>query len=112
MKPKRIAIRSRRVSQLLKHVEEGRFAIPRLQREFVWDGPKAAKLFDGIHAHMPIGVVMVWETGEGGWYPIVPQRLVILEHPSATVVGTRTLAVCVVICEFSAYRLDKKRSQS
>ena len=62
MKPKRIAIKGKRVSQLLKCVEEGRFAIPRLQREFVWDGPKAAKLFDSILAHMPIGVVMVWET--------------------------------------------------
>ncbi len=62
MKKKRIATRVKRVSQLLKCVEEGRFAIPKLQREFVWDGPKAAKLFDSIQAHMPIGVVMIWET--------------------------------------------------
>ena len=62
MKKKRIAIKSKRVDQLLRCVEEGRFAIPKLQREFVWDGPKAAKLFDSIHAHMPIGVVMIWET--------------------------------------------------
>jgi hypothetical protein len=55
-------IQARRVSRLLKSVEQGRFAIPKLQREFVWDGPKAAKLFDSILAHMPIGVVMVWET--------------------------------------------------
>jgi hypothetical protein len=62
MKRKRIATKAKRVSQLLKCVEEGRFAIPKLQREFVWDGPKAAKLFDSILAHMPIGVVMIWET--------------------------------------------------
>ncbi|MBE7502031.1 MAG: DUF262 domain-containing protein [Verrucomicrobiales bacterium] len=62
MKSHCIAIRARGVRQLLKHVEQGRFAIPKLQREFVWDGPKAAKLFDSIQAHMPIGVVMVWET--------------------------------------------------
>lgn len=62
MKRKQIAIRAKRVSQLLKSVEQGRFAIPKLQREFVWDGPKAAKLFDSILAHMPIGVVMIWET--------------------------------------------------
>ncbi len=48
--------------ELLGWVEEGRFAIPKLQREFVWDGPKAAKLFDSILAQMPIGVAMVWET--------------------------------------------------
>lgn len=62
MKRKRIAIRALNVRQLLRSVEEGRFAIPKLQREFVWDGPKAAKLLDSIWAHMPIGVVMVWET--------------------------------------------------
>jgi hypothetical protein len=62
MKTKEIAIKGMKVSELLKCVDEGRFAIPKLQREFVWDGPKAAKLFDSILAHMPIGVVMVWET--------------------------------------------------
>lgn len=62
MKQKRIATRATPVGQLLKWVEEGRFAIPKLQREFVWDGPKAAKLFDSILAHMPIGVAMIWET--------------------------------------------------
>jgi len=62
MSRRQIAIQSKRVSQLLKCVEEGRFAIPKLQREFVWDGPKAAKLFDSIFSHMPIGVVMIWDT--------------------------------------------------
>ena len=59
MRNKRIATKVKRVSQLLKCVEEGRFAIPKLQREFVWDGPKAAKLFESILAHMPVGVVMI-----------------------------------------------------
>jgi hypothetical protein len=62
MKSKEIAIKGMEVSRLLKCVEEGRFAIPKLQREFVWDGPKAAKLFDSILRHMPIGVAMIWET--------------------------------------------------
>lgn len=55
-------IKSLRVSDLLTSVEEGRFAIPKLQREFVWDGPKAAKLFDSLLSRMPVGIVMVWET--------------------------------------------------
>lgn len=59
---KLIDIQSKPVARLLQHVDEGRFAIPKLQREFVWDGPKAAKLLDSMHARMPIGVVMVWET--------------------------------------------------
>ena len=62
MTRKRIDIQTKTVSQLLQHVDEGRFAIPKLQREFVWDGPKAAKLLDSIYARMPIGVVMIWET--------------------------------------------------
>ncbi len=57
-----IKIRKKRLSQLLRCVEQGRFAIPKLQREFVWDGPKAAKLFDSIYFRMPVGVVMIWET--------------------------------------------------
>ena len=62
MTRKRIDIQTKTVLQLLQHVDEGRFAIPRLQREFVWDGPKAAKLLDSIYARMPIGVLMIWET--------------------------------------------------
>jgi len=58
----RISIRRQSIAQLLRHVDSGRFAVPKLQREFVWDGPKAAKLLDSIVAEMPIGVVLVWET--------------------------------------------------
>ncbi len=49
----------------MKYVDNGRFAIPKLQREFVWDGPKAAKLFDSILQRMPIGLIMIWETPRG-----------------------------------------------
>ncbi len=59
---KRLEIQTKTIAQLLRHVDEGRFAIPKLQREFVWDGPKAAKLLDSVLAGMPIGVVMIWET--------------------------------------------------
>lgn len=62
MARKHIDIQVKAVRQLLEHVDEGRFAIPKLQREFVWDGPKAAKLLDSMLARMPIGVVMIWET--------------------------------------------------
>jgi hypothetical protein len=62
LKREGIAIKKRRVAALLRDVDAGKFAIPRLQREFVWDGPKAAKLLDSILRGMPIGVVLVWET--------------------------------------------------
>lgn len=57
-----ISIQKHSLARLLRNVDRGRFAIPKLQREFVWDGPKAAKLLDSILRRMPIGVVMVWET--------------------------------------------------
>ncbi len=62
MSTKQIEIQTKKLSQLMSLIDEGRFAIPKLQREFVWDGPKAAKLFDSMLAHMPIGVVMIWDT--------------------------------------------------
>lgn len=62
MARKHIDIQARTVKQLLEHVDQGRFAVPKLQREFVWDGPKAAKLLDSMLERMPIGVVMIWET--------------------------------------------------
>lgn len=62
MNAKPLNIKPLSVAKLLSRIDEGRFAIPRLQREFVWDGSKAAKLFDSIMRHMPIGVVTVWET--------------------------------------------------
>jgi hypothetical protein len=62
MSHKAIDIQTKRVSQLLDCIDGGMFAIPKLQREFVWDGKKAAKLLDSIVSGMPIGVVMIWET--------------------------------------------------
>src|ERR1039458_10881881 len=55
-------IQIRKVHKLLDHVNDGKFAIPKLQREFVWDGKKAAKLLDSIVSGMPIGVPMIWDT--------------------------------------------------
>src|SRR4051812_48908953 len=62
MPRKSITVVKKRVSQVLTCIDKGMFAIPKLQREFVWDGPKAAKLMDSIHSGMPIGSVMLWET--------------------------------------------------
>ena len=38
-----------------------RFAIPKLQRNFVWDPGRAAKLLDSIYYQMPIGSLFLWE---------------------------------------------------
>jgi hypothetical protein len=62
MKATASKIRSIPAHQLIDYVNEGRFAIPKLQREFVWDGKKAANLLDSIVRGMPIGVPMIWDT--------------------------------------------------
>ena len=59
---RRLKISKKTVQSFLRDVDGGRFAVPKLQREFVWDGPKAAKLLDSIYRGMPIGVVLIWET--------------------------------------------------
>ena len=51
------------IRQLRDCLERHVFAIPRLQREFVWNGPKAAALLDSIYRGMPIGALTIWETG-------------------------------------------------
>lgn len=59
-----MAINTRRirVGKVLDGLNGGKFALPKLQREFVWDGKKAAGLIDSILSGMPVGVPMIWET--------------------------------------------------
>jgi len=59
--PDAITIEKKKIKSLLNDIEKRRFAVPKLQREFVWDGPKAAKLLDSIVRGLPIGVVMIWQ---------------------------------------------------
>lgn len=49
------------IATLLRRLEEGWFAVPRLQREFVWNGKKAAKLLDSIYRQLPIGSIVIWK---------------------------------------------------
>jgi hypothetical protein len=50
------------VAELQKWLGRRIFAVPQLQREFVWNGKKAAKLFDSIYRGLTIGTLLVWET--------------------------------------------------
>lgn len=43
-------------------MERGVFAVPELQREFVWDSRKACQLLDSIYCNYPIGAMLVWKT--------------------------------------------------
>lgn len=50
--------------QLIKTANEGQFAVPKLQRAFVWNGPKAARLLDSINRGMPVGALTIWVTSK------------------------------------------------
>lgn len=49
------------LKRLRRHLIERRFAVPKLQRNFVWDAGRAAKLLDSIYRDMPIGSLFLWE---------------------------------------------------
>jgi len=59
MKPAQLMSMS--IRRLHSHLIERRFAIPKLQRNFVWDGNRAASLLDSIFRDMPIGSLFLWE---------------------------------------------------
>jgi hypothetical protein len=61
-KQDKIITKRRRISVVLNDMLAGKYAIPRLQREFVWDGQRAAKLMDSIYKEMPIGTSLIWDT--------------------------------------------------
>src|SRR6266550_2325962 len=56
--------RSIEVKDLRRQLDEGRFAVPKLQRAFVWNGRKAAMLLDSIYRAMPIGSLTIWDTSK------------------------------------------------
>ncbi len=59
MKP--AELRPWKISSLHTLLLQKRFAVPKLQRNFVWDGNRAAKLLDSIYRDMPIGSLFLWE---------------------------------------------------
>lgn len=65
------------IRKLRHRLLERVFAVPKLQREFVWDGPRAADLLDSIYQHMPIGALLVWQTDKRN-YDLLRQSLHIL----------------------------------
>lgn len=56
------SIKQYTIGTLRRHLlDEHRFAIPKLQRNFVWDARRAAKLLDSIYYQMPIGSLFLWD---------------------------------------------------
>lgn len=49
------------IAKLRRHLQDKRFAVPKLQRNFVWDANRAAKLLDSIYRNIPVGALFLWE---------------------------------------------------
>lgn len=54
-------LESQSLAKLHKLLYQGQFAVPKLQRVFVWNGTKAAKLLDSLYRAMPIGALTIWD---------------------------------------------------
>lgn len=50
------------LSSLKKRFNDRLFAIPELQRLYVWDKNRVCELMDSIFNHYPIGVFLIWRT--------------------------------------------------
>lgn len=60
---KKIYTKAYRLSRVRSLVDDGIFAVPELQREFVWTSRKACDLLDSLYRNYPIGTLLVWKTG-------------------------------------------------
>jgi uncharacterized protein with ParB-like and HNH nuclease domain len=56
-----IYVKAVRLRQLHGLVESGIFAVPELQREFVWNARKACDLLDSVFRNYPIGTILIWK---------------------------------------------------
>ena len=75
----RIYTESVPLKRLRTRIESGIFAVPELQREFVWSARKACDLLDSLYWHYPIGTILVWKTNRRNEGEL-RKRLHILPH--------------------------------
>lgn len=45
----------------MAEIEQGRYAVPEIQRPYVWTNPQVRELFESIYRGYPIGSIIVWE---------------------------------------------------
>lgn len=50
-----------KIKELWSFCEEGKFAIPEIQREFVWDAKRSRNFLNSIYRRFPIGALITWE---------------------------------------------------
>ena len=54
-------LRSYNVESILGFIESNEFAIPEIQRPFVWDNTQVKELIDSLYNGFPCGYIIVWQ---------------------------------------------------
>lgn len=75
----KITVHSQSIRALWRQLDEKIFAVPEIQREFVWDTRKACNLLDSINRQLPVGSLLVWETTNNNRH-LLRHSLHILPH--------------------------------
>src|SRR6266404_5476541 len=57
-----ITVKRLTIRRLWNLCEQGVFAVPEIQREFVWDPRRASDLLDSIARRLPIESLLIWKT--------------------------------------------------
>lgn len=65
-------------SKLKRNFEDCIYAIPQLQRNYVWDKKRVCMLFDSIYNHYPIGVSLIWKAKSNKIAELRPNNKTIL----------------------------------
>jgi len=62
MEKSKINVLSKSLADVLGEFSSGVVKIPRFQRDYVWERPRVAKLFDSIYKGFPVGSLFYWIT--------------------------------------------------
>jgi hypothetical protein len=65
-----MALLNKTVNELLTDVEQGRVALPDMQREFIWENTQVRDLIDSLYKNHPIGMILLWQTNPNDNVPI------------------------------------------
>lgn len=74
------SVKSLSVRQLFTWFDEAKFAVPEIQREFVWNTARACAFIDSLYKGYPVGTAMVWKAGKGDIHLLL-HDLHVLQRP-------------------------------
>lgn len=57
------------IKEVIKYIDERKYLLPSIQREFVWNTDQIERLFDSIMQEYPINAFLFWEVHRNQNYP-------------------------------------------